>query len=95
MIELTSENYEQETSTGKVIIDCWANWCGKCKMLKPQFEQLSKTNSNYKFCSLDVDTLPEITSKLNVQALPTIIIMEDGKELNRGGFEVLNNIYRK
>ena len=94
MINLTNENYEKEVVQykGKVIIDCWANWCGRCKMIKPKFEELAKQNTEFKFCSLDVDKANEIASKLNIMNLPTFIIYENGKEVNRGSFEVLNTL---
>ena len=94
MIELTKENFKQEVLDykGAVIIDCWANWCGRCKMIKPKFEELSQQRTDYKFCTLDVDKEQEIASDLNILNLPTFIIVKDGKEASRGGFEVLNSL---
>jgi len=92
MINLTDENFKQETSTGKVVVDVWANWCGVCKMMKPKFEELSTTKTDYKFCTLNVDEAPKTASELNISNIPVFIIYSDGKEVSRGGFEVLGGL---
>jgi len=92
MINLTDENFKQETSTGKVVVDVWANWCGVCKMMKPKFEELSTTKKDYKFCTLNVDEAPKTASELNISNVPVFIIYNDGKEVSRGGFEVLGGL---
>lgn len=92
MINLTDENFKQETSTGKVVVDVWANWCGVCKMMKPKFEELSTTKTDYKFCILNVDEAPKTASELNISNVPVFIIYNDGKEVSRGGFEVLGGL---
>ena len=92
MINLTDENFKQEISTGKVVVDVWASWCGVCKMMKPKFEELSTTKIDYKFCTLNVDEAPKTASELNISNVPVFIIYSDGKEVSRGGFEVLGGL---
>ena len=89
MIELTDDNFETEIQDGKVVVDCWATWCGKCKMLKPMFEELSQQKKEYKFCLLNVDTAPKTTEKLNISNIPAIILFENGKEVMRGSFDMI------
>ena len=90
MIELTNGNFEKEIQSGKVVVDCWTNWCGKCKMLKPKLEEIATKRTDYKFCLLDVDKYIAIAEKLNVTNIPTLIVFEDGKEIKRGSFDILN-----
>lgn len=94
MIELTDENFSKEVidKGEKVIIDCWANWCGKCKMFKPLFEQAEANHKDYKFCTLDVDKAPKSATALNITNLPTIVIFDKTKEVKRGSFELLNEL---
>ena len=94
MTELTDENFSKEVidKGEKVIIDCWANWCGKCKMFKPLFEQAESKYKDYKFCTLDVDKAPKSATALNITNLPTIVIFDKTKEVKRGSFELLNEL---
>lgn len=89
MIELTEETYKQETATGKVLVDFYAPWCGVCKMLKPKVEELAKNTPNFAFYSVDVDKCPQLAAKYNITNLPTLLVLEDGKEIKRGSFDVL------
>lgn len=91
MIELNKENFEQEIIKykGKVVVDCWANWCGVCKMMKPKYQEIADSHQDIKFCTLEVDNWPEFAEEQQISNLPTIIIYEDGKVVNKGGFDVL------
>lgn len=94
MTELTESNFNKEVVEykGKVIIDVWANWCGRCKMIKPIYTQTATENKDYKFCTLDADANQALCGVLTITNLPTFIIYEDGKEIKRGGAEVLGTL---
>ena len=92
MIELTEQNFEKETSEGLVIVDCYANWCGKCKLMAPLIEQAEQKFKQYKFCKLDVEKCPKIAEQIGIMNLPTIILYKDGKIFDRGEFNLLANI---
>jgi len=91
MIQLTEENFNKEVVEykGKVIIDVWANWCGKCKMFKPKFEEMAKQSVDNKFCTMDADVNQNLCNQLNISNLPTILVYENGKLITQGGFEIL------
>lgn len=91
MTELTEETFN-EALTGKSVVDFMANWCGVCKMLHPKLEETSKNATEYSFYTVDVDKCPDISNKYNVGHLPTLIVLEDGKEVMRGSFDVLDKL---
>ena len=78
-----------DTSSGKHIIDFWAEFCGPCKRIAPLFNELKKENSNIHFHKVDVESEEEITRKYKVESLPTFVSIMNGKEIER--FEGSNN----
>ena len=93
MIELTDETFKEQIKEGNVIVDCYANWCGVCKMLKPKLEAMNLPD--YKIMFLDVDKCPKTAQELGISNLPTVIVFNDGKEQNRGSFDILKRLEDK
>ncbi len=67
-----------------VVIDCWANWCGPCKMLGPVIDELSK---KYKgriiFGKLDVTQNKIVPDKYNVRSIPTLLIFKKSELIDK------------
>lgn len=89
MIELNDENFNAEIKEGKVVVDCYAPWCGNCKMIAPKVEELAKKLPGYKFYAVDVDKCPKIAEALQIMNLPTLLVFENGTEVKRGVFDIL------
>ena len=80
MVELVKDtNYEELIKDKKVVIDCFATWCGPCKMLSPIIDSLSEELTDVKFYKIDVDDAEKITTDYEIMSIPTILIFEDGK----------------
>jgi thioredoxin 1 len=76
--ELTTANFEAETSEGIVLIDFWADWCGPCHKFSPIFESASEKHQDIVFGKVDVDAQPVIAEQFRVMAMPTLMIIRDG-----------------
>lgn len=77
--EINDANFEEEVSQGNVVVDCFASWCGPCRMLAPIIEELSEEITSVKFCKLDVDESSAVPSKYAVFSIPTLLFFKDGK----------------
>lgn len=79
VVEIEDKDFEEILKKDKkVVIDCYASWCGPCKMLSPVLDELAKEIDSYKFYKLNVDNSELATSKYEIMSIPTILIFEDG-----------------
>lgn len=83
--EATDANFKEETSTGTVLVDFWATWCGPCRMQAPILDQLADEldESELKIVKMDVDENPMTPQSYDVMAIPTMIILRDGELVER------------
>ncbi|RMZ77708.1 hypothetical protein DV738_g4231, partial [Chaetothyriales sp. CBS 135597] len=72
-------------SSGVVVLDCFATWCGPCKFISPYIEELSespKYKDSVRFYKLDVDQVEDVAAELGIRAMPTFLFFKDGKKVD-------------
>lgn len=82
-IEVTDETFARvlrESGEKPVLLDCWAPWCGPCRMIAPALDQLAaEANGRYIVAKLNVDENQQTALRLGIQSIPTLIIFKGGK----------------
>ena len=81
---LGSDNFDEIVETeGICLIDCWAAWCKGCSDFTPIFEAASERHPTATFATLDTGSEAELTTRLRVSHIPTLILFRDGVLLLR------------
>ncbi|MHC1631396.1 MAG: thioredoxin [Methanotrichaceae archaeon] len=67
-----------------LVLDCWAEWCGPCKMIAPVIKELAKDlKGKVVFGKLDVDQNPRIANKHGIMAIPTMLVFKNGRLIDQ------------
>lgn len=63
-----------------VVVDCWAPWCGPCRMIHPIIDELAKElQGKVVFGKLNVDNNQQTASKYGIMSIPSLLVFKDGK----------------
>jgi thioredoxin 1 len=81
---LTKESFAETVGSGVTLVDFWAEWCGPCKAIAPIIEQLAtEYEGKATVAKVNVDEDQELALDFGVQSIPTLLVIKDGKEVNR------------
>ena len=78
--EINEKDFAEIRSGKKVFIDCYASWCGPCKMLAPVLE---KAESDIQVIKVDTDMFDDLAREYGIMSVPTLVLVEKGKEVKR------------
>lgn len=84
-IKVSDKNFESTIAKYPlVVIDCWASWCAPCRIIAPIIEKLAKNyRSRIVFGKLDVSANKMIPAKYGIRGIPTLLIFNKGKLIDR------------
>ena len=84
-VEVTDATFasEIEQSSGLVLVDFWATWCGPCQVVAPVLDQLAgEYSGRARVAKLDVDSNQRTAMRFNVRSIPSILFFKDGRHVD-------------
>jgi len=85
-VEITDANFDELVlNAGKpVLVDFWAVWCGPCRVIGPIVEEIAEEYGDKVVVGkLDVDSNRETAVKFGIQAIPTVLLVNNGEVADR------------
>ncbi|HMK48005.1 MAG TPA: thioredoxin [Methanocella sp.] len=81
VMDITDATFESSIKSGRVVVvDCWAPWCGPCRVLAPTIEALARDyGDRVLFFKLNADESPNVSAQFRIRSIPTLFIFVDGK----------------
>ena len=83
--ELKTAEYQDLLNQGGVsVVGFWAPWVGYCVRMMPIVEEIaSELEGKANFVKVNADEEPELARALQVEVLPTFVILKDGEVVDR------------
>jgi thioredoxin len=86
-VVITDQTFESDVLQARgrpILVDCWAPWCGPCRMITPILDQLAaESHGSYRIAKLNVDENPQTSSRFQIASIPTLLIFKDGQLVDR------------
>lgn len=80
--KVTDASFKEDVldSSGLVLVDFWAEWCGPCKQIAPALDEISQEmGENLKIAKINIDENPNTPTKYGVRGIPTLMLFKDGQ----------------
>jgi thioredoxin len=86
-VTVTDTTFAREVLSIKgkpILVDCWAPWCGPCRMLEPTIKQLAaESGGRYVIAKLNTDENQRTASQYRIDGIPTMLVFKDGQLVDK------------
>ena len=84
-VNINKNNFQNEVmnSDKPILLDFWAPWCAPCRMVAPTVEEIASERVDIKVGKINVDEQPELANKFGIMSIPTLVVMKNGKIVQR------------
>jgi thioredoxin 1 len=85
VLKISDDNQENMIKEhSMLVIDCYADWCGPCRMIAPFIAELAtEYKDNVSFGKIDVDQSPGVSRQYSISSIPTLLFFKNGKLVDR------------
>lgn len=80
-VELNQQTFPDFISSGLVLVDFWAPWCGPCRMQIPILDQVAEKVPEVKIGKVNVDDNGDLAVQYGVNTIPYLVIFKDGRKV--------------
>ena len=94
-MSLKHVNDLKEMTDKLTLVDFFATWCGPCKMIAPNLEDLANNNPDIDVLKIDVDEAEELAASFGINSIPTLILFKDRKPIEKAlGYKDLDSLQK-
>jgi thioredoxin 1 len=87
---LKETDFKDTIKEGLWLVDFSASWCGPCRMLEPNLDELSK---EFNVLKIDIDQFRNLTDSFNIMSVPTMILFDNGEVVKQDvGYKSLDEL---
>jgi thioredoxin 2 len=86
MVDAGDDDFTEvaERADVPVVVDLWATWCGPCRTVSPALEKVATDLAGrIKLVKVDIDKNPRLSQRFEVQAVPTLLVLDQGETVTR------------
>jgi thioredoxin 1 len=84
-ITLTTSNFHDAVKHYPfIVVDCWAEWCGPCRMISPILDEMAKEHKGKLVVGkVNADTDPQVLMEYGIMSIPTLLVFKNGEKVDQ------------